>query len=67
MKILHISAYAPDEIGGLMIFVRNLIMYQKKQGYYCEVLTTNLKNPINYTENLDGVKINYINNVSKIY
>ena len=67
MRILHISAYAPDEIGGLMIFVKNLISYQKNKGIYCEVLTTNLNKPINYSETIDGIKINYVKNFGEMW
>lgn len=41
MKILHVVRQYEPAVGGMEVYVRDLILHQQKQGHTCEVLTLN--------------------------
>lgn len=67
MKVLHVTAYPPHRVGGLMIFVKNLVEYETKFGIHCEILTTNIEKPISYHQKEGQVRTHYMRNYGDLF
>jgi glycosyltransferase involved in cell wall biosynthesis len=67
MKILHVTAYPPTNLGGLEIFVKKLTFNLQKFGIQSDIVTTNINDPVEHILQIGKLNVFFLKNYGEIW